>query len=254
MLHYERLLWASGVERVAGVDEAGMGPLAGPVVAAAVVFPREVVIPGVDDSKRLDPGRREELAVVIRERALHVATGRAEIEEIDALNIYHAGRLAMRRAVEALAEPPQHILCDAREIPDLTIPQNRFEKGDSLIFSIAAASIIAKTSRDALMEDLDRRHPGYGLARHKGYSTPEHQEAIRRLGPSPVHRRSFSFISELCGEFSDDFYGLRERLRATTDRRELAALEDEIQAMRGQLQPEEWRKLKLVLHRRWNLS
>jgi len=254
MLHFERLLWASGVARIAGVDEAGMGPLAGPVVAAAVVFPQDVVIPGVDDSKRLDAARREELAVAIRERALHVATGRAEVEEIDALNIYHAGKLAMRRAVEALAEPPQHVLCDAREIPGLEIPQNRFDKGDHLNFSIAAASIIAKTSRDAFMEELDRRHPGYGLARHKGYSTPEHQAAIRRLGPSSVHRRSFPFIRELCGQFSDGFYGLRERLTGTTDRRELAALEDEVGAMREQLQPEEWRKLKLILHRRWSHS
>ena len=193
MLNFERVLWKTGTRRVAGVDEAGMGPLAGPVVAAAVVFPADTEPAGgdlrrVDDSKRLDEAAREDLAAAIRERAAAVAVGVATVAEIDRLNVYQAGLLAMRRAVEGLAEPPQHVLVDAREIPGVEMPQNPFEKGDGLNFSIAAASIIAKTYRDALMVELDRAHPDYGFARHKGYTTKEHQEAIRRHGPCEAHR------------------------------------------------------------------
>jgi len=253
MLHFERVLWASGSVRVAGVDEVGMGPLAGPVVAAAVVFPPGTGIPGIDDSKRLPPERREELAAVIRKRAAAVAIGRAEVGEIDRLNIYHAGALAMRRAVESLPEAPQHVLTDAREIPGLPMPQNRFDRGDGLNFSIAAASIIAKTERDGLMMELDARYPGYGFARHKGYCTTEHQEAIRRRGPCEVHRMSFTFIRELCGEYSDVFYSWRDRLAGTSGRRDLAELEQRLRAERDRLAPEEHRKLRLMISRRWNL-
>ncbi|HSL82653.1 MAG TPA: ribonuclease HII, partial [Thermoanaerobaculia bacterium] len=170
MLNFERVLWKSGVTRIAGVDEAGVGPLAGPVVAAAVVFPPGAELAGVDDSKLLSPERREELAEEIRSRAA-VAVGLAEVGEIDRLNVYHAALLAMRRAVEALPEPPEHLLVDAREVPEVPCPQNRFDKGDGINFSIAAASIVAKTHRDRLMAELDRRHPEYGFARHKGYGT-----------------------------------------------------------------------------------
>jgi ribonuclease HII len=200
MLNFERVLWRSGVSRIAGVDEAGVGPLAGPVVAAAVVVPPDTFIDGVDDSKRLDPSRREELAIEIRAAASGIGVGIAGVEEIDQLNIYQAALLAMRRAVDALPEPPQHVLVDARTIPGVTAPQNTFNKGDGINFSIAAASIIAKTHRDGLLLELDRAYPGYGFAHHKGYGTREHQEALRRLGPCPAHRTSYEFIRGLCAD------------------------------------------------------
>lgn len=253
MLHFEHLLWAAGTVRIAGVDEAGMGPLAGPVVAAAVVFPPDTRIEGIDDSKRLDAARREELAGIIREQAAGLGVGRAEVAEIDDLNIYHAGKLAMRRAVEGLPEPPQHVLCDAREIPGLPMPQNTFDRGDGLNFSIAAASIIAKVVRDAAMVELDARYPGYGFARHKGYGTAEHQEAIRKRGPCEVHRKSFTFLRELCGEYSRRFYEWQTELAGASTARQLSALEGRLAAERDRLPPEEHRKLRLVISRRWKI-
>ncbi len=187
---YERELWARGVELVAGVDEAGMSPLAGPVAAAAVILPQDARIEGIDDSKRLDRSERERLAPLIKRAALAWSVAFVEHEEIDRINIYHAGLLAMRRAVEGLRLTPQHLLIDARRI-DLEIEQQCIVKGDQKCATIAAASILAKTARDALMIELDLRYPGYGFARHKGYPVKAHYEALRRLGPCPVHRRSF---------------------------------------------------------------
>jgi ribonuclease HII len=251
MLNFERVLWKTGITRIAGVDEAGVGPLAGPVVAAAVVFAPGTEIEGVDDSKRLDPERREELADQIRATAAGVAVGVADVGDVDRLNVYHAAILAMRRAVEALPERPQHLLIDAREIAGLDIPQNPFEKGDGINFSIAAASIVAKTHRDRLMVELDRRYPEYGFVRHKGYGTREHQEAIRAHGPCPVHRASFGFVRELCGEFSERFYALRDQLGAADTREELARFEDALGEARDALPEEEYRKLRLMLSRSW---
>ena len=251
MLNFERVLWRSGIRRVAGVDEAGTGPLAGPVVAAAVVFAPDTRIDGVDDSKRLEPERRTELAARIREVARGVGVGVADVEEIDRLNIYHAALLAMRRAVEALPEAPEHVLVDARAVPGVSVPQNCFQKGDGINFSIAAASIVAKTHRDALLDDLDRRHPGYGLARHKGYATAQHCRAIRELGPSPVHRRSFTVIQELRGEYSPRFYDLRRTLDAVASASELQLLEKELEGSRETLALVEQRKLRLLVARRW---
>lgn len=251
MLNFERVLWKSGVRHVAGVDEAGTGPMAGPVVAAAVVFAPGTEIPGVDDSKRLDPERREELAAAIRRRAAGVGVGLAEVEEIDRLNVYHAALLAMRRAIEALPMKPEHVLVDARTIPGIDAPQNPFQKGDGIDFSIAAASIIAKTHRDTLMDELDGRHPGYGLARHKGYCTAEHQRAVRELGPSPVHRRSFTFLRELRGEYAELFYELKQQLDAARSSEALTAFEAELAARREALGEDENRKLRLTLARRW---
>lgn len=251
LLNFERVLWKSGLTRVAGVDEVGIGPLAGPVVAAAVVFAPGTEIEGVDDSKRLDPARREELAAVIHERAAGIGVGRAEIAEIDRVNVYHAGLLAMRRAVEALPEPPQHVLVDAREIPGLAMPQNTFDRGDGLNFSIAAASIVAKTHRDRLMCELDRDYPQYGFARHKGYGTAEHQEAIRRHGPCPLHRGSFAVLRELCGEFSPGFYRLQARLDAVDGDDALRGFEGELAAAWETLSYDEQRKLRLTVARRW---
>jgi ribonuclease HII len=199
LLRYETSLWAAGIVRVAGVDEAGMSPLAGPVAAAAVMFTPGSRIPGIDDSKKLDAGARDRLAAEIKQAALSYAVGFAEVDEIDTINIYWAGMLAMRRAVEALPLSAQHLLIDARRIRDVGIPQQPIVKGDCKSQSIAAASILAKTARDARMQRLDKQYPGYGFAKHKGYPVREHLLALDRLGASPVHRRSFAPVRVILG-------------------------------------------------------
>jgi ribonuclease HII len=251
MLNFERVLWRAGVQHIAGVDEVGMGPLAGPVIAAAVIFPPHAALHGIDDSKKLDLEQREDADRRIRAAAVAIAIGRAEVEEIDTVNIYHAGLLAMRRAVEALPVRPQHVLVDARSIPGVDVPQNCFNKGDGIDFSIAAASIVAKIHRDRIMDDLARAHPEYGFERHKGYCTPEHQDAIRRLGPCAIHRKSFTFIRELRGEYSALFYDLKQRIAAAAAAAELQVMDDEVGACRDALAEHEQRKLKLTLSRRW---
>jgi ribonuclease HII len=253
MRHFEMVLWKSGVRDIAGVDEVGVGPLAGPVVAAAVMFPPGTNIAGVDDSKRLDAETRATLAEEIRAKASGLGVGTASVEEIDRLNIYHAALLAMRRAVEALPRCPQHVLVDARTVPGVEVPQNTFNKGDGINFSIAAASIIAKTERDRMMEALDREYPGYGFATHKGYGTPEHREALLRLGPSAVHRMSFPVIHELRGEFSPLFYVLRSQLEAARTRTALDELESALRLQAAELAERECRKLRLLVTRRWKL-
>ena len=192
LLRFEAELRAAGVARIAGVDEAGMGPLAGPVVAGAVILPPGLRPRGLDDSKKLDPARRERLAVEVRAGAVAWAVGIASAEEVDRIDIYQAGLLAMRRAVEALPVAPEHLLVDARRVPGVAIPQRAIVGGDALSLSIAAASVVAKVTRDAIMIEADRAHPGYGFARHKGYGAPEHLEALDRLGPCPLHRRTFA--------------------------------------------------------------
>jgi len=199
LLRYENALWASGVLRVAGVDEAGMSPLAGPVVAAAVVFAPGSRIPGIDDSKKLDAAERDRLAEEIKTTALAWSVGFAAVEEIDTINIYWAGLLAMRRAVEGLSLAPEHLLLDARRLKELDTPQQAIVKGDAKSLTIAAASILAKTARDALMCKLDAEHPGYGFAKHKGYPVREHVAALEKLGASPVHRRSFAPVRVVLG-------------------------------------------------------
>lgn len=194
LLRRERELWAEGLERVAGVDEAGLGPLAGPVTAAAVIFPPGCGLEGVDDSKRLTPARREELAAQIKLAARSWCVAEVDPLEVDRINVYQAGLLAMRRALQGLALRPQLVLVDGRGIPQLDLPQEAWIKGDAKCHAIAAASILAKTARDARMAELDAAFPGYGFATHKGYATPSHRDAIRRLGPSPVHRRSFTLL------------------------------------------------------------
>ncbi len=200
LLQFERELWAQGFQLIAGVDEAGMAPLAGPVVAAAVILPTNYKLRGLNDSKKiLDGTRRAELAAQIKQDARCWAVGVAEVAEIDQLNIYHAGLLAMRRAVEGLSINPDFVLVDARKIPACPVPQRGIIKGDTLSASIAAASIIAKTTRDAQMCELDRQYPGYGLAAHKGYPTPAHYRALQALGASPIHRRSFAPVRQVLG-------------------------------------------------------
>ena len=178
--------------RVAGVDEAGRGPLAGPVIAGAVILDPEKPIAGLRDSKRLSASRRDELYDQIRERALAWAVGRAEVEEIDRINILQATMLAMRRAVEALQPFADHALIDGNRCPDLYCTAQAIIKGDSKVLAISAASIVAKVTRDREMVELDRSYPGYGLARHKGYPSKAHIEALESLGVTPVHRRSYA--------------------------------------------------------------
>jgi len=199
VLKFERALWDQGITHVAGVDEAGMSPLAGPVVAAAVILPVGLKIRHVDDSKKLDPETRDKLAVVIKEKAVAWAIGEVSNTEIDEINIYHAGLLAMRRAVEGLQPCPQSLLVDARTVPVVPQPQQGIIKGDSKSLSIAAASILAKTTRDRMMVNMELRYPGYGFAKHKGYPVPQHKAAIQKLGLLPIHRRSFPVVKELGG-------------------------------------------------------
>lgn len=188
-----------GYRRVAGVDEAGRGPLAGPVVAAAVILPRRFRLPGLDDSKQVPEDERERLFGAILRRAVGVGIGRASEREIDAVNILEATRLAMRRAIAALAPPPDFLLLDALVLPGLPLPQRAIVKGDGLSLSIAAASIVAKVTRDRIMAEEHRRFPLYNFLVHKGYPTPEHLRLLAEHGPCEVHRLSFGPVRAFCG-------------------------------------------------------
>src|SRR5258705_4316090 len=200
LLRFEIELWAEGFSFVAGVDEAGMAPLAGPVVAGAVILPKNYKLRGLNDSKKiLDAETREELAAQIKQDAVCWSFGFAEVEEIDRINIYHAGLLAMQRALQGLTCLPDFVLVDARKIPHCSTPQRGIIRGDALSASIAAASIIAKTTRDAHMLEMDALYAGYGFASHKGYPTPEHCRTLKELGALPIHRRSFGRVREVLG-------------------------------------------------------
>ena len=189
-------------EVICGVDEAGRGPLAGPVFAAAVVFRKGQLIAGMADSKVLTPGRREVLAVTIRKQALAWAVAQASVEEIDRLNILQASLLAMRRAVLALGVTPTLVLVDGRQRPDLDYPTRAVVKGDATVPQISAASILAKTDRDLEMFRLHVLYPQYGLDRHKGYPTPEHLNAIRRHGVCVIHRTSYAPVRKVLEEWA----------------------------------------------------
>ena len=194
-------LLLQGCRTVAGVDEVGVGPLAGPVVAAAVALPEKVDLPGLNDSKKVSASDRERLATAIREQALGVAIGEVSALEIDRMNIFRAGLEAMRRAAAALADRLEldHLMVDARTIPDLDIPQTSLIRGDSIDGSIAAASIVAKVYRDGIMQKLEIEYPGYGFGRNMGYGTAEHVGALGRLGASPAHRQSFAPVAATLG-------------------------------------------------------
>jgi ribonuclease HII len=199
MLRFETHLWKMGHNAVAGVDEAGMSPLAGPVAAAAVILEPGTRIVGIDDSKKLNSNSREELAEEIKQTASCWSVAFVDVEEIDTINIYWAGLLAMQREVEGLCSTPQHLLIDAKRLKAIPIPQQAIIKGDTKSASIAAASILAKVARDALMRMLDTRHPGYGFADHKGYPVRAHYTALSRLGVCAAHRRSFGPVREVLG-------------------------------------------------------
>ncbi len=195
----EKSLIAQGYTLIAGVDEVGRGALMGPVFAAAVILPigfKARWRRRVRDSKQLTPAIREELSICIREAAVATGIGSSPNDVIDNQGIALATRLAMKSAIEQLAPPPQYVLIDYLRLPEVSLPQRGITDGDSLCFSIACASIVAKVARDRLMVELDRVYPGYGLAAHKGYGTKEHLDCLRRLGPCPIHRRSFTPVRD----------------------------------------------------------
>lgn len=204
-LDYESKVWAQGYRRVAGLDEAGRGAWAGPVVAAAVILPPDLpevpeCLAGVRDSKMLTPRRRESLMEIIREYALALGVGAVPPTEIDTLGIVPATRKAMALALQHLSPPPNYLLIDHLALPGVSLPQHSLPKGDIRVLSIAAASIVAKVSRDAMMVDLDARLPGYGFAQHKGYGTAQHRAALEALGACDAHRLSFAPLRLLAGE------------------------------------------------------
>ncbi|WP_299029148.1 ribonuclease HII [uncultured Thermanaerothrix sp.] len=200
-LVFERRLWAQGVRYVAGLDEAGRGAWAGPVTAGCVILPPDEKIlsrlSGLRDSKQHTPTQRERWAERIRSLALAWGVGMASVDEIDRLGILAATRLAMVRALEAAAWPANYLLVDALHLPDLDLPQLALIKGDQRALSIAAAAVLAKTARDARMREYEAQYPGYGFARHKGYGVPAHRAALARLGPCPLHRRSFAPVRQV---------------------------------------------------------
>jgi len=200
--HFESAAWRRGISRLAGVDEAGRGPLAGPVVAAAVVLAPGARIAGVDDSKRLLPEERQRLFDLIQERAVGVGVGIVDHLTIDRINILQATRLAMGQALGALAMEPELVLTDFVTVPGLRCPQRNLVEGDRRSASVAAASIIAKVTRDRIMEEADREYPMYGFGRHKGYGTPEHRIALEQHGPCALHRRTFAGIWNQLALFS----------------------------------------------------
>jgi ribonuclease HII len=200
--HFESAAWRRGISRLAGVDEAGRGPLAGPVVAAAVVLAPGVRIAGVDDSKRLLPEERQRLFDLIQERAVGVGVGIVDHLTIDRINILQATRLAMGQALGALGKEPELVLTDFVTVPGLRCPQRNLVEGDRRSASVAAASIIAKVTRDRIMEEADRQYPMYGFGRHKGYGTPEHRIALEQHGPCALHRRTFAGIWNQLALFS----------------------------------------------------
>lgn len=195
-LIFEKTAYCNGYTCVAGIDEAGRGPLAGPVMAAAVILPAGLSIIGVDDSKKLTPDKREKLFEIIMMQALSVGVGIVGPAEIDRINILQATRCAMLAAVQQLSPHPDYLLIDGISTIDSAVPQKTIKKGDSLSLSIAAASIIAKVTRDRFMVEMDSKYPGYGFYGHKGYGSAAHLDAIRVLGPSPIHRLTFGGVKE----------------------------------------------------------
>lgn len=192
----ERAARRQGAQRIAGLDEVGRGPLFGPVVAAAVILPRGCRLEGLNDSKKLSEKKRDQLDVEIRACALAFAIAAVDVETIDRINIRRASLEAMRRAVEQLTHSPDYLLIDGRDTILWDCPQRPVIKGDATSYSIAAASVLAKVYRDRLLVELDAEYPGYGLASHKGYGTPEHMEALARLGPTPLHRKSYRPVAQ----------------------------------------------------------
>ena len=197
MLAYEKECYARGMELIAGVDEVGRGPLAGPVVAAAVILPKACKIPGLNDSKKIPKYKHKEIYEAVLQNAIAIGIGIKDNHVIDQVNIYEATKLAMMEAIGQLEPQPQHLLIDAMRL-DLPIPQTSIIKGDANSLSIAAASIVAKVTRDQMMEEFDRKYPGYDFAQNAGYGTAKHLAGLDQLGVTPIHRRSFEPVKSMC--------------------------------------------------------
>ena len=197
MLTYEKECYARGMELIAGVDEVGRGPLAGPVVAAAVILPKACKIPGLNDSKKIPKSKHKEIYEAVLQNAIAIGIGVKDNQVIDQVNIYEATKLAMMEAIGQLEPQPQHLLIDAMRL-DLPIPQTSIIKGDANSLSIAAASIVAKVTRDQMMEEFDKEYPGYDFAKNAGYGTAKHLAGLVQLGVTPIHRRSFEPVKSMC--------------------------------------------------------
>ena len=197
MLAYEKELYAQGIELIAGVDEVGRGPLAGPVVAAAVILPKGSKIPGLNDSKKIPKSKHKEIYEAVLQEAIAIGIGVKDNQVIDQVNIYEATKLAMMEAIGQLDPQPQHLLIDAMKL-DLSIPQTSIIKGDANSLSIAAASIVAKVTRDQMMEEFDCEYPGYDFTQNAGYGTANHLAGLHKLGVTPIHRRSFEPVKSMC--------------------------------------------------------
>ena len=197
MLAYEKELYTQGIQLIAGVDEVGRGPLAGPVVAAAVILPKACKIPGLNDSKKIPKSKHKEIYEAVLQNAIAIGIGVKDNQVIDQVNIYEATKLAMMEAIGQLEPQPQHLLIDAMKL-DLPIPQTSIIKGDANSLSIAAASIVAKVTRDQMMEEFDREYPGYDFAQNAGYGTANHLAGLHKLGVTPIHRRSFEPVKSMC--------------------------------------------------------
>ena len=197
MLAYEKELYTQGIQLIAGVDEVGRGPLAGPVVAAAVILPKACKIPGLNDSKKIPKSKHKEIYEAVLQEAIAIGIGVKDNHVIDQVNIYEATKLAMMEAIGQLEPQPQHLLIDAMKL-DLPISQTSIIKGDANSLSIAAASIVAKVTRDQMMEEFDREYPGYDFAQNAGYGTAKHLAGLDQLGVTPIHRRSFEPIKSMC--------------------------------------------------------
>ena len=197
MLAYEKECYARGMELIAGVDEVGRGPLAGPVVAAAVILPKACKIPGLNDSKKIPKSKHKEIYEAVLQNAIAIGIGIKDNHVIDQVNIYEATKLAMMEAIGQLEPQPQHLLIDAMRL-DLPISQTSIIKGDANSLSIAAASIVAKVTRDQMMEEFDREYPGYDFAQNAGYGTAKHLAGLDKLGVTPIHRRSFEPVKSMC--------------------------------------------------------
>lgn len=204
LLVYERRLWAKGIRYVAGVDEAGRGPLAGPVVAVAVVLPEDVHLPGLKDSKRLNPGKREDFFDEIKRCAVDIGVGIVGERRIDRINILRATQEAMRMALGRVQVPVEYVFVDGCRLPGCPFPQMALVDGDACSLSVAAASVVAKVTRDRIMIAYDKRSPHYGFARHKGYGTAEHIAAIRKYGPCKIHRKTFGIVKEFVSSRNED--------------------------------------------------
>ena len=197
MLAYEKELYAQGIDLIAGVDEVGRGPLAGPVVAAAVILPKACKIPGLNDSKKIPKSKHKEIYEAVLQNAIAIGIGVKDNQVIDQVNIYEATKLAMMEAIGQLDPQPQHLLIDAMKL-DLPIPQTSIIKGDANSLSIAAASIVAKVTRDQMMEEFDKEYPGYDFAQNAGYGTAKHLAGLDKLGVTSIHRRSFEPVKSMC--------------------------------------------------------